>query len=339
MEILEMLSTALGIAALSGINLYLTVFVAGLAIRFGWITLSPQLEQLHVLGDPVILVIAGILYFMEFFADKVPWVDSLWDSLHTLIRPVGAALLAVAALGSPSPVFDVAVALLAGGVAASVHAAKAGVRLALNASPEPFSNIALSLGEDGFVVGALAVLAWQPLIGFVLLLLVVIVVWFFLPRLLRAIALTLWLAWRKFQAPATDPTNPQLPCHLPEAPARELARIAGENHALSWVAPVYIRSLPSFPRGVRGWLVSTKDDREKLHVVHKGLFGSKVATIPLPREATVALHLGFLSDTLRITGNGKRPVEFLFDRPNRWMAEAVTRRLSLRPASELITNP
>ena len=100
METLQLLGTALGLGALSGINLYLTVFATGLAIQQHWIVLAPQYSKLAVLGDPAVVLIAGVLYFLEFFADKIPWVDSLWDVLHTVIRPVGGALLASRVLGT-----------------------------------------------------------------------------------------------------------------------------------------------------------------------------------------------------------------------------------------------
>jgi hypothetical protein len=91
MEVLQTLSVALGLATLSGYSLYLTVFATGLSIHLGWIHLAPQYASLSVLGDPIILVVSGILFALEFFADKIPWVDSVWDAIHTVIRPLGGA--------------------------------------------------------------------------------------------------------------------------------------------------------------------------------------------------------------------------------------------------------
>ncbi|PYK30632.1 MAG: DUF4126 domain-containing protein, partial [Verrucomicrobia bacterium] len=115
MEQLNLLAVALGLATLAGINLYLTVFATGLAIHFHWITLSPQYQSLEVLGNPWIIAIAGVLYFLEFFADKIPWVDSIWDAVHTVIRPIGGAFLAIQVLGHSDPVFAIIVGLLGGG--------------------------------------------------------------------------------------------------------------------------------------------------------------------------------------------------------------------------------
>src|SRR5688500_10275560 len=126
MEILQTLGVALGLASLAGLNLYLTVFATGLAIQQQWINVSQTYPELAVLAHPAILAISGTLYFLQFFADKVPWVDSLWDAVHTVIRPIGGAFLAIQVLGSPDPVFDVITALLAGGAAFATHTMKAG---------------------------------------------------------------------------------------------------------------------------------------------------------------------------------------------------------------------
>src|SRR4051794_36466524 len=107
MERLHLLSAALGLAALAGVNLYLTVFATGLAIHYHWIVLSSPYQSLDVLGDPTIIIISGALFLVEFFADKVPWVDSAWDAVHTIIRPIGGALLAIQVLGRPSPTLSV----------------------------------------------------------------------------------------------------------------------------------------------------------------------------------------------------------------------------------------
>src|SRR5207248_1988460 len=149
-ERLNLLAVALGLAALAGVNLYLTVFATGLAIHFHWITLAPDYQSLDVLGNPWVITIAGVLYFLEFLADKIPWVDSIWDAVHTVIRPIGGALLAIQVLGHTSPTFTVMVALLGGGTSLVSHTAKTATRLASNTSPEPFSNIALSFGVDVF---------------------------------------------------------------------------------------------------------------------------------------------------------------------------------------------
>src|SRR5437899_3811635 len=215
MEKLYLLAVALGLAALAGINLYLTVFVTGLAIHFHWITLTPQYQSLEVLGNPWIITVAGVLYFLEFFADKIPWVDSIWDAVHTIIRPIGGGLLAIQVLGHPSPAFTVIVALLAGGTSLIAHTAKATTRLATITSPEPFSNIALSLGEDAAVLGGLALVHFNPLLALLVLLLGIAAFFYFAPMILRAMKAKIWLAWKKLNGPADLSMPVKLPVTLP----------------------------------------------------------------------------------------------------------------------------
>jgi hypothetical protein len=140
----------LGFSFAAGLNLYATVAILGLAARYGWVDLPPQYA---VFNHDVVIGVALALYLIEFFADKIPYVDSLWDFVHTAIRPLGGALIAVATLGEASPAVEGLVALIGGAVAAGSHLTKTSTRAAVNASPEPVTNWLLSLGEDLFVVG------------------------------------------------------------------------------------------------------------------------------------------------------------------------------------------
>lgn len=162
MDTLITLGRTLGFSLGAGVNLYATVAVLGLASRYGWVNLPPQYE---VFANPYIIGAAVVMYVVEFFADKIPWFDSLWDMIHTLVRPVGGALIAITTLGDASPEMKTLIGLVGGGVAASSHLTKTGTRAIANSSPEPFTNWILSLGEDIFVV-SLAVLALtHPLIA------------------------------------------------------------------------------------------------------------------------------------------------------------------------------
>jgi len=149
MNPIETLGLALGAGFSSGLNLYATIATLGLLQRFGVIHLP---EQLQVLAHPWVLAIAITLYVIEFLADKIPLVDTIWDAIHTVIRPPAAALLAYGAAGAAPPEWRWGAALLAGGVALTSHGTKASTRAAVNASPEPFSNWALSFGEDALAV-------------------------------------------------------------------------------------------------------------------------------------------------------------------------------------------
>ncbi|MGE5247902.1 MAG: DUF4126 domain-containing protein [Verrucomicrobiota bacterium] len=148
MKTLTLLGAVTGIALFSGIRLYATVLTVGLCLRYGLLHLPPELASLSALAHPYVLGVAGVCTVAEFLADKIPWVDSLWDAIHAFLRPAGAALVAFAVVGRLDPATEVAVILLCGGVAFSSHSAKAGTRLFVNQSPEPFSNILLSLFED-----------------------------------------------------------------------------------------------------------------------------------------------------------------------------------------------
>lgn len=144
------LGRTLGFSFTAGINLYATVAILGLASRYGWVELPPQFQAFN---HDVVIGTAVVMYLIEFFADKIPYVDTIWDVVHTAIRPIGGAFIAVTTLGEASPAAEALVALLGGTVAAGTHLTKTSSRAAANASPEPFSNWLLSLGEDLFVVG------------------------------------------------------------------------------------------------------------------------------------------------------------------------------------------
>jgi putative Mn2+ efflux pump MntP len=150
MDLLTTLGRTMGFSFAAGLNLYATVAILGLASRFDWVSLPPQFK---VFDNDIVIGAAIVMYIIEFVADKIPWVDSIWDGVHTVIRPIGGALIAVATLGHASPAVQGLVALLGGSLAAGTHLTKAGTRAVANASPEPFTNWLLSLSEDAFVVG------------------------------------------------------------------------------------------------------------------------------------------------------------------------------------------
>ncbi len=162
MKTLALVGTVAGIALFAGIRLYATVLTVGLCLRYGLLRLPPEIASLSILAHPYVLGASGICAIMEFLADKVPWVDSLWDAVHAFLRPAGAALIAFAAVGRLDPAAEIAVILLCGGVAFSSHSAKAGARLIVNQSPEPFSNVLLSLFEDVVAVGGSYVAVAHP---------------------------------------------------------------------------------------------------------------------------------------------------------------------------------
>lgn len=180
------LGRTLGFSVTAGINLYATVALIGLSVRYDWVDLPPQFA---VFDNDLVIGVAVVFFLLEFFADKIPWVDSLWDAIHTVVRPLGGALIAVAALGEASPTVQGLVALLGGGVAATSHFAKAGTRAVVNTSPEPVSNSVVSLLEDIFVFALVALSFAVPILALVVSIMVLAAIFYFSARLIRAIRL------------------------------------------------------------------------------------------------------------------------------------------------------
>lgn len=329
---------ALGLASLAGINLYLTVFATGLAVHLGWITLSPHYEQLAVLSDPVILTISGVLFLLEFFADKIPWVDSLWDSVHTLVRPVGAAFLAITALGDVNPVFDVLVGLLGGGMALTTHAVKAGTRLVANTSPEPFSNIGLSISEDLAVVGGLGLLAINPILLLVLAVVVCGLAVWLLPGLFRRATASLWFLWRRVAFAMGQSGESSGSGVVPAQVDQTLAAERGMAANVHWFAPGVAGRVPGVPTGCVGWLLATDGPGAAIEFACER--GGRVKLVVLGDADSRVLHEpGFLADRVVIYHRdkpGRRVVQF--DRSRRahvarWVAG---RAVAPTPAAPLV---
>ncbi|MDH3445756.1 MAG: DUF4126 domain-containing protein [Deltaproteobacteria bacterium] len=182
MGTIEALSLAMGTAWASGINLYATVATLGIAGRFEMIQLPPELQ---VLTHSAVIAVACIMYVIEFFADKVPWVDSGWDVVHTFIRVPAGAILAAKSLGEMGPALELAALLAGGTVALAAHGTKATVRLAINTSPEPFSNWAASFSEDVAVVGSIWMVFNHPIVMLILVVGFIGFVLWLVPKLFR----------------------------------------------------------------------------------------------------------------------------------------------------------
>ncbi len=187
MAVLSSLGALLGTSWASGVNIYLTIAVLGISQRAGWIDLPGDMDTLS--GLPVIIV-AILVYAIEFFADKIPYVDSSWDAAHTVIRPAGGALLAYMAMSDTDPAVQIPLALLCGAVSMDSHLTKATSRLAINTSPEPVTNSVASLLEDGLVAGALFLVMKHPIIsGILVILFILFSIWFLrkMSRFLRRV--------------------------------------------------------------------------------------------------------------------------------------------------------
>ncbi len=184
MGIVETIALTLGVAWASGINAYATVAVLGLLGATGLYTLPPDLE---ILSSPLVIAIAGLMFVVEFFADKIPGFDTVWDALQTFVRLPAGVVLALGAVGDVGTATQIATAIAGGTLAGATHAAKAGSRVLINTSPEPFSNWAASTTEDAAVVGGLLAALYHPVAFLVLLGLFALLMIWLLPKIWRGI--------------------------------------------------------------------------------------------------------------------------------------------------------
>jgi hypothetical protein len=325
---LDLLAVALGLAALAGVNLYLTVFATGLAIHFHWITLAPQYQSLEILGHPLVITVSGILYLLEFLADKIPWLDSAWDAVHTVIRPIGGALLAIQVIGHPSPAFTVIVALLAGGTSLVAHTAKAATRLASNTSPEPFSNIGLSLGEDAAVLAGLALVHFNPVLALIIFVIGIAAFFYFAPKILRAMKAKIWLAWKKLNGPADRNPPVMLPITLPARLASVFDRENVLGETVAWAARCISGRSRRIPTNLFGALVATNEEPRRLVFVARK--GGRPFTRTIDLEDSVITHEPrFLFESLVISAaTGKAPkYSFIFARPDAGLVEQIVQYL------------
>ncbi|MEE8517349.1 MAG: DUF4126 domain-containing protein [Alphaproteobacteria bacterium] len=219
MGIVEIIALSMGAAWASGINLYATLATLGILGATGNIVLPPELA---ILANPVVIAAAGFMYCVEFFADKMPGVDTAWDSVHTFIRIPAGAVLAAGAVGDIGGAAEVAAAIVGGTLAAATHGTKAGSRVLINASPEPFTNWAASIAEDIVVIAGLWTALHHPVIFIVLLILFIALMVWLLPKIWRGIrkvfAWLIRLFGGKSEEDGGETTAPTSPAPDPEPP-------------------------------------------------------------------------------------------------------------------------
>ncbi|MCW8859588.1 MAG: DUF4126 domain-containing protein [Deltaproteobacteria bacterium] len=204
-QVASIIALSMGVAWASGINLYAAILVLGLLGSTGNMVLPPDLQ---LLMNPLVLFAAGAMYLIEFVADKVPGVDNSWDTLHTFIRIPAGAALAAGAVGEVDPAVSLAVAIIGGGLAASAHATKAGSRVLINTSPEPFSNWFASLAEDVLVVAGLWTALHYPWVFIVFLVMFIVLMLWLLPKIWRGIKWVLSSLVCFFTGRRKDPPPP-----------------------------------------------------------------------------------------------------------------------------------
>ncbi|HBY61818.1 MAG TPA: hypothetical protein DEH78_18510 [Solibacterales bacterium] len=309
MDTLSLLGSTLGLGVLAGIRLYATVLALGLAIRFGFLSLSPSLRHLDILAEPWVLGVAGVLFLAEFVADKVAWFDSIWDSIHTVIRPLGAAFLGFSAFGSVDPKWQVLAGLATGALALSGHTAKAGSRLVVNHSPEPFSNIGVSLVEDALVFGGAWLAITHPLVTLTLVGVFVAIFAWLSPKLFRLLR----LEWNALLALLRSTPEPPPPAWLDGLPPFRVAircaagkGVGGLRHSIGWLCI-----------GDSQWTFVTRR-----------LFRRRVHTIARDAVSGVRLTGRLLFDSMDLaTGKGQQ--SFLIFREERDKASALVERFEM----------
>jgi hypothetical protein len=296
MEILDQLAVGLGFATLAGINLYLVTFVTGLAIRLQWVVLDERFADLQVLGNTPVLAVAGVCLLAETFADKVPWVDTFWDTVHTVIRPVGGGLLALSAIGTTQPEYDVIIALVAGGATLMSHGLKAGTRVVVNGTPEPVSNFVVSTAEDMAVIGGLALMKADPKLFAGLCIVFLFLCFILLPKIFRRVHACGWLIWRNVSRHSGDGLSP----------AQHSALIAQvSDPQVLWSVPVVTgrgRGLSDIRSWLVGRLVAVKgpSSRSRMFFIGKSWGRTFCTELPSDRPLVIRHEPGLLGEKLAI---------------------------------------
>lgn len=282
---LQTLAAILGLSTVSGINLYLTVLLVGAGQRFGWIHGLPS--DLAILTHPVVLGAAALLFLLEFLADKVPFITPVWDGLHTFIRPLGGALLALGAAGELHPVVKV-VAMLAGGtIALGTHGSKMGVRLLAHTSPEPASHSLLSVAEDAGVAALLVLIYKHPAVALPVIVAILVATAFLVPLLGRALAFILTGLRGALRALFERGNRDEIPAWV-ELKALELAPADRSE-----ILPCFARQVKGVPRLHGAFLVGAAG---RWHLVYRRWFRTR--SLPFdPAPGPARIFPGFLWDS------------------------------------------
>jgi hypothetical protein len=299
------LASILGLSVVSGVNLYLSVLAVGLAERYHWISGLPP--ELHVLAHPAVLIAAGVLCLLEFFADKIPFVTLAWDGLHTFIRPIGGALLALGAAGRLDPTVQVLAMLAGGTIALGAHGTKMGVRMLAHTTPEPAAHSLISLAEDAGVVGLLMLVYTHPKVAVPIVLVLLLAIVLLLPILFRVLHFMLSglagriMSWVKQTGRHDVPTWAELAI-LDVDPA-------GSEH----VVRAFARKVRGAPRLKEGYLAHIQG---RWIFLHRGLFKPRAVLLDEGQYDPVRIDRGSLWDSLVFMKAGRPQVFFL---PKDWL--------------------
>jgi len=332
MEALVKLSSVMGLSLTSGVNLYATVAVVGLATKFDMIKGLPS--EFQAFDNDLVIILAIILYLCEFAADKIPAFDSLWDSVHTVIRPFGAALVSMTVIGQADPSVEVVAGLMGASFALATHTAKAGTRLVVNTSPEPFSNIAVSVVEDAGVVGMSLLVMAHPYISLVVSLIILLLLIKFGPGLwrgailgIKAIAVKMFSV---FGSEADATLKESLPDAFDEAVDEEISK--GEEIQAS--VKCHVQKVKGCGRNKKGYLILTNN---RLLFAFRSFFRTKIRQWKTADLDKTKLQERFLLNVLGVKAEG-RFLRFLFLKNNpgtvKQLAETLDQKIGAAEIKE-----
>jgi hypothetical protein len=271
MDAIAQLGSILGLSFISGINLYATVAVTGICVRTGLITGLPL--EFQVFANEAVIFVALLLYAVEFFMDKIQGLDTLWDSLHTLIRPLGGAFIALMQVGEASAAVEVIVFLLGASMASAAHATKAATRLVVNASPEPASNILVSVGEDIGVIGFSYLALAYPKLTFFLTIIFLVLIIIFLPILLRTFRMLLGSFFFRIKALFIRDIAKSRLLKLPLSMDTFFDDQRAKDEEIVWAGKAYAGRVPSIRRCARIYMVITS---QAIYCLYRRWFRTRV---------------------------------------------------------------
>ena len=314
METLMMLVKIFGISFTSGINLYATVAMVGIAIRFNLISNLPY--QLDVLANEYVIGIALVLYICEFVADKIPAFDSVWDSVHTFIRPFAAAMLALMASGDSPMIIKVIAVLLAGSVALTSHTTKAGIRLVANTSPEPFSNTILSIAEDIGVAALVILILTHPVIAAVIIACILAVIFWQGPKLIAFIIFMFKAISLRISSfiPSKKHINVEM---MSLNFDKKLNAILFEGEKVYLTIEAAIKG----DKKATGYIIVSSN---RIIMLYKKFFGIRFVEYDLPEIKRMTFNEGFLVDKITFSYDDKQILLTLFKSSCRNLSDVKT---------------
>ncbi len=294
MTLLPQLAGILGLSVVSGVNLYLAVLAVGFAERFHWVTGLPP--ELHILSHPLVLTAAGLLFLVEFFADKIPFVTVIWDAVHTVIRPLGGALLALGAAGQLHPVAQTLAMLAGGTIALGSHGTKMGVRLLAHTTPEPATHSLLSMAEDLGVLGLLALVYTHPYIAVPVLAAILVLIALLLPLVFRVANFLLTSLGGRIMSWVRQAGRREVPRWV------DLALLEVDPVEADWVGRAFARRVKGAPRLREGYLARFGN---RWVFLHRGVFRTRTLRVEEDRRDPVRLDSGLFWDSAVFLRDGK----------------------------------